>query len=477
MAATFTPGAFGVRADYNYVSTFDLHKPEFSPELVKRFGNQYLTELLAQMGKKIPTSALEYNHFEEDRIMPKIKATTAGAGAGAQATFTLSATTPSQNVSLPQTSPYAGSTLTNQGVPVRLNDLILIRPSSGTTSASTYIRAFVDSVNTSAGTFTATPTDSADSVPVIGSAQEIIIYGNAFGEGSGAPIGRSTRTIKYTNNVQIIKESFKITNTEKNVVTWVQFTDPQTGKSGYVWAIKGEGDTYKRFINYRETNLLISERLSNTTNISDPQASAGTPIKTTNGLIPEILANGTIANYSSILGWTITDGTNMVKDMDKQKASKNNLLLAGINLSLGMDTELKNNFQNGAINYGNFSMSEDAAVNFQFKAFQLGNYEFLKKTYDPFNDFQMFGATGYTFADEAMVIPTDKRMNYANGEMIDSLRVRYLQAPDGSGSREMVVNPRDMQKIDGTDVFIVDYCSEIGFEGTALNRFSYISPA
>lgn len=471
--ALFTPGAYGVKADYNYVSTYDLHKPEFAPELVERYGSQYLTELLGMYGRKIPVSSLEYNHFEEDRIMPKVSATSAGAGAGAQATFTLATTSPVQNVSIPQASPYAGSTLTNQGVPVRLNDTILIRPSSGTTSASTYIRAFVDGVNASAGTFTATPLDSGASIPAIGSAQEIFIYGNMFGEGSGQPLSRQSRVIKYTNNLQIIKENYDISNTEKNVVTWIPFTDAKSGRKGYLWTLKGEGDTYKRFLNYREMSCLNNTKLNNVA-ISNAQASAGTPIKATNGLIPEILAGGQVINYSSITSWTINDGLTMVKALDKDKGAKENLFLAGINLSLDVDTEMRNTFQNGGVVFGFFGDGgKEQAVNMQFDSFQLGNYTFHKKTYDPFNDAQTWGAVGYTYANEAMIIPTDKRMDYQSKEMADSIRVRHLVAPDGSDNREIKHVSVDMFQIDGSDRFECRYVSEIGFEIFASNRFGY----
>lgn len=471
--AAFTPGGYGIDTSYNYVSTYDIHMAQWANKLVPRYGNQLLTDLFGQYGKKIAVSGLEYNHAEEDRIMPKIKATTAGAGANAAATFTLASTTPTQNVSLPQASPYIGTTLTSQGVPVREKDLLLIRPSSGTASLSTYIWASVSSVNTSAGTFVASPIVSGESIPAISTAQEIVIFSNAHGEGSGQPASFSTRVKTYTNNLQIIKENYKISNTEKDVEIWFEVTG-ENGKTGKVFTIKGEGDTYKRFLNQRELGMLIGKKMTNTT-LADVYSA--NPVKMTNGLLPEIIANGTNSTYSAISGWTITDGYNLVKAMDKEKAAKENWLMAGINLSINIDNEMRTTFQNGGIQFNSFNGSQEQAVNLAFSSFRLGEYTFHKKTYDVFNDVQTLGAVGYNFPNEGFVIPMDKVRDYTKGAsmpMADSLRIRHLAAPGGDDSRDMNHVAVNMFNVTGEDAYDCRYASEIGFEGFALNRFAYI---
>jgi hypothetical protein len=206
MAIDFQGGSFVRRGDYNYVTTMDLHKPEYDSELTEAFGDQMLTGMLQMIGAEKGVSALEYNHFEEERIYPKIKATSAGAGAGAQATFTIDA---AATLSIPENaSPYGGTVSSTITVP-RVGELILIKPASGVVSADSYIRAIVDSVTPATPAFTATPLDSADSVPAIAAASEIVIYGNAHGEGSGQPAARQTRVKKVTNNLQIFKSTYE----------------------------------------------------------------------------------------------------------------------------------------------------------------------------------------------------------------------------------------------------------------------------
>ena len=228
MALDYTGGSFVRRGDYNYVTTMDLHKPEYDSELTEAFGDQMLTGMLQMIGAEKGVSALEYNHFEEERIYPKIKATSAGAGAGATATFAIDA---AATLSIPEnSSPYGGTNSSTITVP-RVGELILIKPASGVASADSYIRAIVDSVTPATPAFTATPLDSADSVPAIASAQEIVIYGNAHGEGSVQPASRQTRVTKKTNNLQTFKGTYEVTSTERDMLAYIDFKG-KDGKNG-----------------------------------------------------------------------------------------------------------------------------------------------------------------------------------------------------------------------------------------------------
>jgi hypothetical protein len=466
--AEYTPGAhaYGAPTDYNYVSAFDLHKPEVRPDLIMKYGSELITSILEIAGATKETESLEYIHHESERLMPKIKGTTPGAGAGAQATFTLAAAaidTVSLNVSPFDTS----STSTERGMPVRQNDILLIKPAAGVVSATNYVRAFVDSVNITAGTFLATPIDVADSIPNIAAADEIIIIGNAHGTGSNQPDGFRTKTVKKTGNTQIIKHNYDIHGSEKEVMTWLEFTD-QNGVKGHKWTLKGERDTYYQFKNYIELTLLLQEKLNNVA-IANTLGNAGTPIAMTEGLIPFILGGGSIQNYSAVTGFTLADVQAYVKNLDKQKGSKTNMVCAGINLSLQLDDALGDRVKEGGITYGNYTFDTDAQVNLQFSRFKVGEYVFAKKTYSPFNDLQTLGASGYGFANEAMVIPTDMQVDANSRERVPSLQLRYLK------NRQMRATAVDLFKTgdNGTDKFETRYLTECGFQGFAANRYGY----
>lgn len=467
MALDYKGGSFVRRGDYNYVTTMDLHKPEYDSELTEAFGDQMLTGMLQMIGAEKGVSALEYNHFEEERIYPKIKATVVGAAAGATATFTVDA---AGTLSIPENaSPYGGTATSNITVP-RVGELILIKPATGVASADSYIRAIVASVTPGApSTFTATPLDSADTIVTNAVAQEIVIYGNAHGEGSGQPAARQTRVNKVTNNLQTFKGTYEVTSTERDMLAWIDFKG-KDGKMGKVYYLKGEADEYKNFMSQKELNLLLGEKLSNNT-VSN--AYSGNPLSLTQGLIPSILANGNISSYSASTGWDKQDAEALVKVLDKQKGSKNNLIAPGIDLSIQIDNTLADYKSGGSITYGNYTFNEDAKVNFQFDKFAISDYVFSKKKFDTFNDLQSLGAAGYGFSNEAMVIPMGMTKDAGSGEKTNHLRLRYLVNPE-TGERNQRSEIIDNFAINGTDTYSVFYKDNCGLETFAMNKFAYI---
>ena len=465
--AAFNYGGLRTDAKYNFVSAFDLHKPDVDEKLALRYGSQSLSGLMYYVGNVKETEGLEYIHHEEDWILPKIKATNTGEALGDASTFTLDA---SSTGSITQQSPYITAPA-EQVIPVRVNDVILVKPTTGTVGVSSYIRALVQSVNATAGTFVAAPFDPLDQFSVNAVATEIIIIGNAHGEGSGQPASLASSTLKFTNQLSIIKETLKVTGTEENMRLWVDVEDEDGNKAPY-YMLKGENDTWKRFENYKELSLLLSEKITNDI-ITDPQAAADTPITTTEGLIPFILSNGVTSNYSGITGFTLADHETLIKELDKQKGSKQNLFQCGINLSGQLDRELGDRLSAGAISYGNFNFDESKRVALVFDTYSIMCYTCNQITSDAMNDLQTLGAAGYSFPNDGIILPMDNRTLMDNGTRmsVPSLRVRYMK------DREMKVSFNDMFEVDGTDKIEIRYLSQCGFEGTAGNRFAYVKQA
>jgi len=474
MALPYQGGSFNRVGDYNFVTTMDLHKPEIESELTQTFGNQMLTGMLSMIGAEKGVSALEYTHYEEERIYPKLYATSAGAVAGAQATFTMDA---SSKYSVPENaSPYDGSTTSSITIP-RRGELILIKPASGIVSADRYIKAIIDGVNEAAGTFTASPLDSTESVPAIGSAQEIVIYGNAYGEGSMQPNARQTKVKKEVNQIQTVKGTYEVTSTERDMLSWVEFVG-KDGKAGRMYYLKGEADEYKNFMSQKELTLLLGEKLANDTVANAWVANAGNdnnygPLSLTEGLIPGILSKGNTSAYSQNTGWDKQDAESLVKVLDKQKGAKSNLLAPGIDLSIQIDNTLASYKTAGAITYGNYTFSEDAKVNFQFDKFKIDDYVFSKKKFDSFNDLQTLGADGFGFTNEGLVIPMDQTRDAGTGEKTNHLRLRYLVNP-ATGERNQRSEIIDNYKITGKDTYSVFYKDNVGLESFCLNKFAYI---
>ena len=456
----FNPAAWSIQGNsYNFLSTYDIIKREVDPTIVKRYGNQRLTDIITQLGNAVETGNILYEHYEEDRIMPKIKATTAGAAAGVVATFTLSATTPAQIFALAQYSPYLTTTTPtyNAGVPVRPGDTIMIPAQSGANTAATLTEYQVLTVNTTAGTFTAQPTDPAIVTPAIGTAIEMIIVGSAFGEGSDKAISLTEGFLHYQNNTQIFKDSFKVTGTVNAMAD---------NYGGVDYTVHGEASAYTRFANKNELALLVGDAITNAT-LADVYQT--TPIKKTKGLIPEILDNGYIQGYSLLTGFGVTEFENLTTNLDLLKGATENYIFDGLALSMNIDRQCRDLFKNGAISYGAINGDQNKALAVEFNSLSVGNYTYHKRTVPVFTDLQTLGAVGFNFPNEGMVVPADAMKDPKSGSKISSLRRRYLKG------REMEVIPVDNKRVgDGTDTYQVDYYSEQGLEVMGAGRFAYI---
>lgn len=471
----YTPGGHNTNRDHNFVSFYDMHEPDYDNKLYRRYGKQTLGGLMELAKATKGSKSIEYNHWEEKRFHRLIKATCSSGAAGAAVTFT---TDSSAKISVTQASPYAGS-VTSDTFNARANDIILIKPASGTTASwGNYIAAIILSVNKSAGTFSAQPLNSADAIPAISTADEIAIIGNAHGEGSAQPAAVSHSAEKFTNNMQIIKETHKITGTEKFQKLW--FDTDESGRGGQKYFIKGEGETWVAFNNSCELQMMLGQKLSNTT-LSNTFATAGTPLATTDGALTEINSKGVNRTYSAFSGLTLADFRDHVVDMNAEKAGTDNLMLNGIKLDIQMDEELEDATSNGAITYGNFTFDSEKKINLGFTGFKISSYTFNKRSMEVFNDKQSLGASGYGFKWEGFTLPTSMAKIAGGeemGDMVPTLRLRYLEGRNGD-NRSMRVTPFDgFENADnGEDSFEIRYLAQKGFELTAGNTTSYFKRA
>jgi len=125
----FSNGAMLSTADWPFISQFQAHFPDKDKQLTKKYGNQTLYGLLDYVGAKKSTGSLQYSHFEEDWIMPKVKVAANGAGgANAAVTFTLQANSQfTLDPALVDISPY-NTTATKKFNPMQVGMIIMVRP-------------------------------------------------------------------------------------------------------------------------------------------------------------------------------------------------------------------------------------------------------------------------------------------------------------------------------------------------------------
>ena len=461
---TLRPTAVQTATNENYVSALTatsgaLHKRDVSEELVKRYGDQGITGLLELMGAKAPTTQTTFEHYEEAFLHNDV-IFRFDSGVSAAGTATEDITVQS-------------SSLHDSKSSLRVGDILLLSDNT-----QIYVQA-----TSSQTAFTVFPLTSSGYNSAIGSSTDVnaVIIGNAFPEGSAQPEGLTPRIHEYSNKVQILKESFEVTGSEATNVVYVKVDNEEMG-SGYLWYLKGEADTFKRFQDYAEIQMILGNTISNTaltgtSSTFDGTSYSNSTLRQSEGLLSFIENKGQSMDLGSA-SITMSDFDAIVKSLDKFRGAKENALYSGINLSLDIDDLLaaQGAYAAGGANYGTFQNDKDMALNLGFNSFMRGGYTFHKKTYDLFNHPKLLGATGQKYNGYGMVIPMDTQKDARSGEMIPSLRIRYKAANGYSRDMEHWLTGSAVlqNKTNTEDVLKSHYRCERGFEGFAANRYMLI---
>lgn len=459
--ANFQPGSFSAQQNYNFVSAADIVAKSYLPNQVPIYGDQLMMTLTENMGGMREVQNIITSHWEDVKIMPSITVTNSAGAAGGTVTCTLVTTSPNAQIfSETQHDPYVALAAFNAGLPVKEGDHIIFKASSNPVNASTNIQGRVMSVNKSAATFTVAPLKVADSIPA-NTAAQVFIAGNSYGEGTAQPDSFTVLPEEKFFNLQIFKHNFECTGTESEVKTYF----------GTSYRIRGEEDAYKVFLNKVELGLITGEEYDNPA-ISSQQ----NPISMTKGVIPSILEDGGyVQGYSTVTGYGINEFEALAENFDKETfaATTKYQMEAGINLSFAIDRSMADFYQNGANIYDNFGGAAAQAAALNYNKIVRGNYTFMKRTYNPFNNSQMFGTTGYSYNQESMVLPMEGGNDSKTGAYIPAMSILYLK----NRGKEVSAYDGFKQSNDGQDIFQVRYRAHRGIEMFGLNRYAYIQVA
>jgi hypothetical protein len=483
-----SPSAAQVVTTENYVSSVDfldeIHKPDVGEVLVKRYGDQSLTGFIDMMGAKKPVANKEYIHYEEDWVHQTFTvANDATQGASSDGTITggyILDVSAADDADTSQDERDYTFIRPNAVVEFENGQVGLVVGVSVNGGAWKLAEGYSTSESVSAAnqclilvlTYDGTNADVANVINGIG-----IITGMEFGEGTDQPDGLTPNVIKYENTVMIIKEAYEVTGSEATNAIWFKVESSETGKSGWLWYLKGENDTFQRFNDYAEMQMLVGEQVA-----AGATSLSGLGIRGTEGLL-EFAEGGNALDYSTTFG--VDDFRTLVIALDKNKGSKENTMWSGLSLSLDIDDAFFSYFggatNNGGASFGTFEGGEEKAVQMGFKSFQYGGYTFHKTTYKAFNHTQMLGYTTVGTADSkyrgmGLVVPSDSQIDPVTRASVPSLAVRYKEADGYSREMEHWLTGGAVlkNKTNGIDKLKCNYRTERGFEGFAPNRFAHI---
>jgi hypothetical protein len=402
------PDAIAAIYASDIVSGFDIHKPEKLNVLFARYGDQGASyfNLIRSLGFEKQVSLDTYGHFEENRIHETVKVASdvESSGVGADIEFTIS----------------SDSLDTNNNFYLREWDVLLF-PNEVTGSVTD-----IDVTTPTAPVVTVALNDDSEAFPSLSEDDELVIFTNAFSEGSGQPDGAIRGTWEYENDAQIIKETIGYTGSEMVNQTWFDVTSMGYKTPAYYFL--GQVDIDYRMALRIDGALLWGKR---TTNTSLVDADTGRIIKTTEGLIPYIRRVGNEQTYTSG-SFDVDDFDVMDRTLDREHAGNYILGLLGIQLHQDIENSLVEYFKDTNIQFARqttndvlFNNNESLGASVNFKYLTKSERTFLMKRMGVFNNPKLYGATGYSAPQMGIWMPINKRKDPVSGNMVESMGVRY----------------------------------------------------
>ena len=338
----------------------DLYEAE-----VERYGDRTVSGFLKATGSEMPMSSDQVIWTEQGRLHLAYEGAAMAADSGGQNVITIA---------------NAGTHAVRVGQTIVITNDINIAKAYVTAIASDNttltVRAYAGSTGLVAdGSLTAGSVD-------------FFVYGSEFEKGKLGMSGAVTpQHVSLTNKPIILKDKYEISGSDASQIGWVEVTG-EAGQTGYLWYIKAEGDTRKRFEDYMEMAMVEAEESAN----------SSLAVTGTEGLFSAIEDRGHVTD--GVVGSSASEdlGTfdEILKKLDKQGAIEENMIFANREVSLGIDDMLaaQNSYGGGGTSFGVFNNSEDMALNLGFSGFRRGSYDFYKTDWKYLNDATTRGLVG-----------------------------------------------------------------------------------
>lgn len=417
-----TAGTAAVKSVYtNEIATsFDILKPEVWSKLMKSHGNQNAEyfSVISQLGFKVASANETYRHYEDDWIHETVQVAnpTYAIGAGLVATFDIGlASQPAVGFG----NPYIREKdilISQAGTRMYVSDITGIQVSVFPTEAGYQIVA-------------------AD----FGIGDELAIVSNASDEATNQPAGRFSGTRKYTNDLQIIKETLQVTGTNMTDGLWFNEITyaGSNGKAVSAYYTKGQEDAEYRMSLAMEGACLFGKRNTNTANLLDPETSGA--VKMTEGTYSYMESNGNIVNYTPG-SFTVAKFNEINKIADKEVAPMHYCAFLGIDIHDELDDTFVDYNKETNISFTKEVTGGKKAIDIGFEMLRKSGRQYGFKRLNSFSNAKTYGAPGYNYSSQAMFIPLGMNKSQdSNGQSskLPTVGMRYKQL--GSYNRFMEV--------------------------------------
>ena len=338
-------------ADANSANWAQQYIPEVYEAEVERYGNRTIGGFLKMVGAEIPMTSDQVVWSEQNRL----------------------------HVS------YTGLTLTNGGALAALptnnvigvGQTILVIKNDGSASAKAYVSAITNGTTVAIKGYSNSVSELAALVGATG--VKIFVYGSEYKKGTDTTaVSIEPSFTQFSNKPIIIKDKYEVSGSDASQIGWVEVTT-EGGDSGYLWYLKGEGETRLRFEDYLEMAVVEGEKKS-----GNGDTPAG--IDGTEGLFAAVSGRGQV---DSAYGGNLASFDAILKGLDKEGAIEENMLFLNRTTALAFDDMLAGldggNTGAGSA-YGVFNNDQQMALNLGFSGFRRGSYDFYKTDWKYLND-------------------------------------------------------------------------------------------
>jgi hypothetical protein len=252
----------------------------------------------------------------------------------------------------------------------------LVIKADGSTSAKAYVSAITNGTTVAIKGYSKSVSEIEALVG--GTGVKVFVYGSEYKKGTDTTaVSVEPSFTQFSNKPIIIKDKYEVSGSDASQIGWVEVTT-EGGDSGYLWYLKGEGETRLRFEDYLEMAVIEGEKKSGNGDVP-------TGIEGTEGLFAAVSGRGQVDNA---FAGSLTDFDNILKGLDKEGSIEENMLFLNRTTALAFDDMLGaiNANYDGGTSFGVFNNSEQMALNLGFSGFRRGSYDFYKTDWKYLND-------------------------------------------------------------------------------------------
>ena len=372
-------------ADADSANWAQQYIPEVYEAEVERYGNRTIGGFLKMVGAEIPMTSDQVVWSEQNRLHVSYTGL-AFTNAGALSLL------PATNV-------------------IGVGQTILVIKADGSASAKAYVSAITNGTTVAIRGYS---NSVAEIFALVGATGvKIFVYGSEYAKGTDTTaVSIEPSFTQFSNKPIIIKDKYEVSGSDASQIGWVEVTT-EGGDSGYLWYLKGEGETRLRFEDYLEMAVVEGEKKSGNGDVP-------TGIEGTEGLFSAVSSRGQVDNA---YGGNLSSFDAILKGLDKEGAIEENMLFLNRTTALAFDDMLAGldggNTGAGSA-YGIFQNDQQMALNLGFSGFRRGSYDFYKTDWKYLND----STTRGLVADiEGVIVPAGTSTVY------DQIMGKNIQRP------------------------------------------------